>query len=145
MSTPSSSIDATSKRWLTVLAVAILASVVILTRSFLNVLSPPQEKSAEAQQPASDQMKQVHVNDQEAWSRPQHFQAVQEQPAATSFPSTASDAGMRKKNEAAAKEMVHKQAEQLRAMVRQNKLPDAYGHLTLEQIDEMEKEGVTIQ
>jgi hypothetical protein len=41
--------------------------------------------------------------------------------------------------------MVHHQAEDLRSMVKQNKLPAGYGHLTLEQIDEMEKNGIVIE
>jgi hypothetical protein len=41
--------------------------------------------------------------------------------------------------------MVHHQAEDLRSMVKQNKLPEALGHITLEEIDEMEKNGVVIE
>ena len=41
--------------------------------------------------------------------------------------------------------MVHVQMENLRRMVRDDKLPQAFGRLTLEQIDKMEKEGALIQ
>ena len=137
------SIDATSKRWLTVLALAIVASVAILAYSFLKALSPLEEKSVKTQQPATDQAQEVPTGDQEAWNHPQQFQAVQEQPTVTSFPP--SDAEVRKKKEAARVAMVHHQAEDLRSMVKQNKLPAGYGHLTLEQIDEMEKNGIVIE
>jgi hypothetical protein len=30
-------------------------------------------------------------------------------------------------------------------MIKKDKLPEAYGHLTLEQVDEMEKQGVLIE
>lgn len=137
------SIDATSKRWLTLLALAIVASVAILTRSFLKALSPLDEKSVKTQQPATDEAREVRTDSPEAWNHPQQFQAVQEQPTVTSFPS--SDAEVRKKKEAARAAMAHHQAEDLRSMVKQNKLPEAFGQLTLEQIDEMEKNGIVIE
>lgn len=139
MSAPVSSIDATSKRWLAALALAILASVVILTRSFINALSPPPEKIVAAQPPALNETKAVRTSGQEGWGRPQELQRT------SPFPSANSDATVRKKDEAIHKELVHKQAETLRSMIKQDKLPDAYGHLTLEEVDEMEKNGETIQ
>ena len=79
------SIDATSKRWLTVLALAIVASVAILAYSLLKALSPLEEKSVKTQQPATEQAHEVPTRDQEAWNHPQQSQAVQEQPTVTSF------------------------------------------------------------
>ena len=61
------------------------------------------------------------------------------------FSSDNKDRTVRKKDDAAIKEVVHHQAEYLRSLVKQNKLPDAYGHLTLEQIDEMEKNSILIE
>lgn len=139
------SIDATSKRWLTVLALAIVASVAILAHSFLKALSPLDEKSVKTQQPATDEAKEVRTDSPEAWNHSQQFQTVQEQPATTSFPSRDSGTEARKKSEAARQAMVHHQAEYLRSMVKQNTLPGGYGHLTLEQIDEMEKNGIVIE
>lgn len=137
------SLDASSKRWLTVLALAIVASVAILAYSFLKTPSPLEEKIVETQQPATDQAQKVRTGDQGTWNHPQQFRAVQEQPTVTSFPP--SDAEVRKKKEATRVAMVHNQAEQLRALVKQDKLPEAFGHLTLEQIDEMEKQGIVIE
>src|ERR1035437_8320666 len=65
------SIDATSKRWLTLLALAIVASVAILAYSFLKALSPLEVKSVETQQPATDQAQEVRTGDHEAWNHPQ--------------------------------------------------------------------------
>jgi type IV secretory pathway VirB10-like protein len=137
------SIDASSKRWLTVLALAIVASVGILAYSFLKAVAPLEKKSMETQQPATDHAQEVRTGDQEALNHPQPFQAAQEQPTVTSFPPSVAE--MRKTKEAARMAMVHRQAEDLRSMVKQNKLPAGYGHLTLEQIDEMEKNGIVIE
>ena len=51
-----------------------------------------------------------------------------------------------KKDEMVAQQkMVHFQAEYLRTLIAKGKLPAGLGHLTKEQVDEMEKNGETIQ
>jgi hypothetical protein len=146
MSAVSSSIDATTKRWLVVLAAAILASIAILTHSFIRVLAPPPEESVTTQPPVADAAREVRTSRQEEWSRPQQFRAFEEQPAtANHFSSNNSDPAQRKKDKAARQEMAHIQAENLRSMAKQNNLPKAFGHLTVEQINEMEKKGIIIE
>jgi hypothetical protein len=63
----------------------------------------------------------------------------------TALPSIVKVAGMRKDDPAVGQSMDHVQMENLRRMVRENKLPKAFGRLTLDQIDEMEKDGTLIQ
>ena len=46
---------------------------------------------------------------------------------------------------AARQEMVHKQAEYLRKIMVNGRLPAGLGHLTKEQVDEMEKKGIMIE
>ena len=146
MSTTGKTMDAASKRWLAALAIAFLAAVAVLTHSFINVLSPPERSDAKTRQVVTDRPEEAHALHQLEWSRPQEFHAVEAQHATTSpFASNDSDAAKRKKDEAVREEMVHQQAESLRSLVKQNKLPEGYGHLTVEQIDEMEKKGIVIQ
>jgi hypothetical protein len=145
MGAPSSSLDTTSKCWLAALALAILISTVILTRSFINAFSPPEDKSIETQQSAQDSTKKVTVAAQPEWITLQQSHPGDRQRADMGSPFNDSDFPKPKNDAAVRKEMVHKQAEQLRAMVKQNKLPEVYGHLTMEQIDEMEKKGIMIE
>ena len=145
MGAPASSLDATSKCWLAALALAILISTVILTRSFINAFSPSEDKSTEAQQSAQDSTKEVTVTTQPEWTTLQQSQPGDRQRVDMGSPFKDSDSPKPKNNATVRKEMVHKQAEQLRAMVKQNKLPDVYGHLTIEQIDQMEKKGIMIE
>jgi hypothetical protein len=145
MSPASSSLDATSKRLLAALALAVLISVVILTRSFINALSPPEDKSIETRQSAPDPAKKVTAAAQPEWITPQQSHPGDGQRADMGSPFKNSDFPTPKNDAAARQEMVHRQAENLRAMVRQNKLPKSFGHLTTEQIDEMEKNGIIIE
>ncbi len=146
MSTTVSSVDATSKRWLVALAVAFLAAVAVLIYSFISAFSAPEKSDAKTQPAVTDKPGEVRIVHQPEWSRPQAFHAVEEPPATTSpLPSADSDATKPKQDEAAREQMVHQQAEYLRSLVKQNKLPKAYGHLTVEKVDEMEKKGIVIQ
>jgi LAS superfamily LD-carboxypeptidase LdcB len=145
MSPASSSLDATSKRLLAALALAILISVVILARSFINVFSPSEQISPQTQQSARDPAKTVSSVTEPQWISPQQSHNHAEQPADKESPFKDSVFGTPKNDAAVRKEMVHMQAENLRAMVKQNKLPKAYGDLTTERIDEMEKNGIIIE
>lgn len=145
MSPASSSLDATSKRLLAALALALVISVVILTRSFINVLSPPEQTSPQTQQSVQAPTKTVSSVAEPQWISPQQSRSSAEQPADKESPFKDGDFGAPKNDAAVRKEMVHMQAENLRAMVKQNKLPEAFGHLTTEQIDEMEKNGIIIE
>lgn len=145
MSPASSSLDATSKRLLAALALAILISVVILTRSFFNALSPSEDKSIETQQSTPNPAKKVTAVAQPEWTTSQPSHPGDGQGADRGSPFKNSDFPTPKNDAAVRKEMVHNHAEDLRAMVKQNKLPKSFGHLTMEQIDEMEKNGIVIE
>ena len=146
MNVTARSFDTASKCWLAVLATAFLASVAILAHSFIKASSPPAESSATVQQPASEGTKEVRTPNKPDWSFPAPRPVVKGQriTAGTDpFRSPDSDTAKRQKD-AAAKQLVHRQAEALRTMVKQDKLPEGLGNLTLEQIDEMEKKGEAI-
>lgn len=51
----------------------------------------------------------------------------------------------REQDAATNKAFVHQQAETFRAMVIKNKVPGGLGDLTLEKIDEMEKNGIIVE
>ena len=146
MNTTGTSMDATSKRWLVALAIAFLAGVAALTHSFMKAFSAAEQSDTNLQPAVTDRTEEVHTFSQPAWIHPQEFHAAEEHQAATSpSVSDGSEATPCKKNETVREEMVHKQAECLRSLVKQNKLPAAYGHLTLDQIDDMEKKGIVIE
>jgi hypothetical protein len=138
-----SSMDTMSKRWLTALGLAVLVSIAILTRSFIDVLSPPQEKSDTAQQPLRGDAGESSTKSESTWSIPPEARAFDNRQNPPSvFPTDKRDKTVRKKDDAAIKAAVHQQAESLRALVKQHRLPHAYGSLTLKQIDEMEKNNI---
>ena len=146
MSAPVSSIDAASRRWLAVLALVFLASAAFLAHSFIKALSLPGEDGATARQPARESAGEAPIRSEPVWILPQEARTVDDRQTTTNvFSSDNKDRTVRKKDDAAIKEVVHHQAEYLRSLVKQNKLPDAYGHLTLEQIDEMEKNSILIE
>ncbi|HUI08171.1 MAG TPA: hypothetical protein VL486_14315 [Verrucomicrobiae bacterium] len=138
--------DAASKRWLVALAIVLVIAVVALTRSFINAFSPAAQNNVAGQPGATHGQGEVRTISQPEWIHPQEFRAVEEQHAATGpLMSDSREATTSKQNETVREEMVHKQAECLRTLVNQNKLPAAYGHLTLDRIDEMEKKGIVIE
>jgi len=148
MDTPSRPLDTASKCWLTVLAGAFLASVAILAHAFLRTMAPPEQNSATTQKDASGRTGEVHASSEPAWTYPQPGRAIENRPVTTGadpFSSIINRVANRQQDAAVAKEMVHGQAEYLRTLVKQNRLPAGLGNLTLEQIDEMEKKGIVIE
>jgi hypothetical protein len=148
MNAPARSLDTASKCWLGVLALAFLVSVAILAHSFLKALAPPEENSATAHQAAPGGTGEVHAKSESGWSHIEPVRAVENRPVTTGadpFSSIINRAANRQQDAAAAKEAVHRQAEYLRTLVKQNRLPGGLGNLTLEQIDEMEKKGILIE
>ena len=141
------SMDADSKRWLTFLAVTAAVSVVLAAYAFVKTLSPPQQSVAEPQKPTPAQTDGATVNSSLDWST---ARAGHGSEAATTRedPFAAQDAAAAKaaaKNDpAAAQEAVHREAEYLRNLISQGKLPGSYGNLTKEQVDQMEKDGIMI-
>jgi len=137
------SMDASSKRWLIVLGAAVLVSIIILTHSFINALFSSKEetvavsvRSEEAvarTEPDWNSTQAGHVP-QTMTTRPDPFAAKY---AAEAKAATAHDP-------VAHQQAVHQQAEYFRALISQGKLPECYGKLTKEQVDQMEKNGVMI-
>ena len=145
MSTAFGSRDTASKGWLAALALALLISIVIVVRSFVSAFSTPDQVNLPAQQAAqvpSSSMVTVDTSAEPEWSTPS--------PASTTVPKhippvKREEFTSPKQAAAIRQAMVHQQAQNLRAMVKQNRLPRSFGHLTLEQIDEMEKNGIVIE
>lgn len=136
-------LDTASKRWLAVLAAACLVSMAVLMHSFFNALSPQDEHAVTAQPPARVETQLVRPGIEPARNSPQASGASQEDqvaPAARISPFEAQDATAQ-----AYREEVHKQAEYLRKIMVNGKLPACFGSLTKEQVDEMQKKGITIQ
>jgi hypothetical protein len=115
--------------------------------SFLNVLSPP-EKTVVAQQPPAEVPEPVRVRTEPAWpSPPQMVGATEERPAppVRVSPFAAQDAARISNDPIAAQNRVHLQAEYLRKLIADGKVPKGLGNLTKEKIDEMEKKGILIE
>ena len=145
MSQASSSLDTMSKGLLAALALAILVSIVILTRSFISVLSPSEQTTVQTQQSAQEPARTVSSGTESEWISSQQSRSSAEQ-SADQVSRFKHDGLSNPRNDAAAREaMVHMQAENLRNLARQNKLPEAYGNLTPKRIDEMEKNGIIIE
>ena len=146
MSSSASSIDASSKRWLALLALVLLASAAFLAHSFIKAMSSPSEDSVTAEQPVRENAAEAPSRNERAWISTQEARAFDDRENATSISATDNmDKIVHEKDDAAIKEAVHVQAVYLRTLVEQNKLPRAYGHLTLEQIDDMEKNNILIE
>lgn len=138
--------DTSAKRWLAVLAASVLASVVFLERSFMNALAP--EESAVTVQPStSSGTEQVQSRNEPAWNNNHAEVQVQEEspivnrvsPFDNQRPKTAP-----KNDPVAHQQIVHQQCDYLRQLIAAGKLPKGFGNLTKEQVDDMEKKGVTI-
>jgi hypothetical protein len=146
MRSSASSMDVTSKRWLVVLALVFLGSTAFLGQAFIKALSSPSEDNVAVQPPSHESSREAFAKSEPTWIVPPEIRALDERQTAAGVISTdIKEKPVRKRDEAAAKEAVRSQAEYLRTLVKQNKLPDAYGHLTLEQIDEMEKSNILIE
>ena len=138
------SLDTSAKRWLALLAGVFLLSVAVLVHSFLNAL-PPQEQIVVAQPPAAAAPKPVHVRNEPSWDSSQPVgQVEQSQVVDRVSPFDSQKPPPAKRDPAVYQEMVHHQADYLRTLIADGKLPARFGHLTKEQIDEMEKNGEMI-
>jgi hypothetical protein len=141
------SMDADSKRWLTFLAVTAAVSVVLAAYALVKTLSSPQQSVVAPQKPTPAQTEGTTANSGLDWST---SPAGHGSEAATTRvdPFAAQDAAAAKaaaKNDpVAAQQAVHREAEYLRNLISQGKLPGSYGNLTKEQVDQMEKDGIMI-
>ena len=141
------SLDTDSKRLLAILATVFLVSVAMLTHSFMLALSTTQENNAAVQKPATANTDEVVTRSEPAWSSPQQTAVPENREADIRVsPFDGKNKLLTKREEMAAQQAeVHRQADYLRKLIAAGKLPAGYGHLTKEQVDEMEKNGETIQ
>jgi hypothetical protein len=151
MSLSTWSLDTDSKRWLAVLAAACLVSVAMLAHSFMKALSPAEENSAAVQKPATAVMDGARTRSEPAWSSsPQIAATENHEEAIRVSPFDGKNKLLTERDkvaeqQAAQQAEVHRQAEYLRGLIAAGKLPAGYGHLTKEQVDDMEKKGITIE
>jgi hypothetical protein len=147
MSADTWSLDTDSKRWLAVLAATCLISLAMLAHSFMNALSPAQENIAAVQKPATVATDEVRARSEPAWNSVQQAVVTEDQQAAERVsPFDGKKKLLTKKDEIEEQQKeVHRQADYLRNLIATGKLPAGYGKLTKEQVDEMEKNGETIQ
>ena len=140
------SLDAGSKRWLIVLGAAVLISIIILTHSLANALFPSKEETVAISTPVRTE--EAVTRSEPDWNSAQAGQVPQ---ATTTRPDPfaakyAADAKAAAANDPVAhQQAVHHQAEYLRNLISQGKLPQGYGNLTKEQVDEIEKKGLLIE
>jgi hypothetical protein len=143
----SESIDNGSKRWLMVLGVAVSASIIYLAYAFVKTLLPTEPSVVLSQKPSPAPAEQAVTRSEPDWNSAQEVQraqaaATRTDPFAAQYAAAAKAAA--KNDPVAAQQAVHREAEYLRTLISQGKLPGAYGNLTIEQVDQMEKNGVMI-
>jgi hypothetical protein len=136
-----------SKRWLAVLAVACLASMAALAHSFMNTASSVEENNAAVQQSATVVADEAQTRSEPAWnSAPQVAAAENHETDVRVSPFEGKGRLLTKTDELAERQKkVHFQAEYLRTLIAEGKVPAGLGHLTKEQVDEMERNGEMIQ
>jgi hypothetical protein len=140
--------DADSKRWLAFLAVVAATSVIFMAYAFVKTLSPPEQSVTAPQIPTPAPTGELSARSEPDWNAAQARQGAQAAPtredpfaaqaAAAARAAAANDPVARQQD-------VHRQAEYLRNLISQGKLPECFGKLTKEQVDEMEQKGITIQ
>jgi len=137
------SIDTGSKRWLTILAVTVAASVVFVAYSFVQTLAPPEPSVVAPQKPTPAPTEKAVTSSEPDWNAAPV--APCSQAAAThADPFAAQYAAAAAHDPVVHQRDVHRQAEYLRNLISQGKLPQGLGSLTKEQVDEMEQKGITI-
>jgi hypothetical protein len=140
--------DADSKRWLAFLAVTAATSVIFAAYAVVKTLSPPEQTVVALQKPTPAPTEEAATRSEPNWNAAQGGQGSL---AATTRadPFAAQDAAAAKaaaKNDPVAlQQAVHREAEHFRTLISEGKLPDSYGKLTKEQVDEMESKGIMIQ
>jgi hypothetical protein len=139
--------DDGSKRWLKVLAVAAAASVIFLTYSFVRALSPAQPSVVAPQKPTPAPTEEAVTRTEPDWNGAAAAQVAEgtQAPVSRPDPFAAQNAAAAKNDPVVFRKAVHQQAEYLRKLIAEGKLPGGYGNLTKEQVDEMEKKGLLIE
>ena len=143
MNAISRSIDAHSKRWLVVLAVTVSASIAFVAYSFVQTLSPPEPSVVAPPKPTPAPTQEAVTRSEPNWNTAQVVPGSQA--AAThADPFAAQYAVAAAHDPVVHQRDVHRQAEYLRNLISQGKLPQGLGGLTKQQVDEMEQKGITI-
>ncbi len=136
-------LDTPSKRWLSVLAVAFLASAALMVRSFVNAAFPQEEKTVTVEPRVSVVTEHVSPRPEPVWDNPREVR--ENQPAPTDgrvSPFAAEDAIKARDNPVIIQQRIHRQADYLRNLIAKGELPKGFGNLTKEKVDEMEKQGI---
>ncbi len=138
------SIDTGSKRWLTILAVAAAASIVVVAYSFVQTLAPPEPSVVAPQKPTPAPTGEAVTSSEPDWNAApvgpgSQAAATRVDPFAAQYAAAAAHDPVVHQRE------VHRQADYLRNLISQGKLPEGFGNLTKAQVDQMEQRGVTIQ
>jgi hypothetical protein len=141
------SMDADSKRWLTVLAVTAATSVVFMTYAFVKKLSPAEQSVVAPEKSTRAPAGEAATRSEPDWNAANASPGGQNSLAATTQadPFATQDAAAAKNDPAVFHQAVHQQAEYLRKLISEGKLPGGYGNLTKDQVDEMEKKGLLIE
>jgi len=133
-----------SKRWLAILAVTAVASVIFVAYSFIQTLSPPVPTVVAPQKPTPAPTGEAVTRSEPNWNTAQVVPGSQA--AAThADPFAAQYAAAAAHDPVVHQRDVHRQAEYLRNLISQGKLPQGLGSLTKEQVDEMEQKGIIIR
>ncbi|HTS19421.1 MAG TPA: hypothetical protein VMP11_17725 [Verrucomicrobiae bacterium] len=149
MSRIASLLDTDSKRWLAVLAAAVAVSIVFITYSFLKTLSPAEPTVVASQKPAPPPADTPVTRAEPDWNATPastplvESAATRPDPFAAQYAAEARDAAAH--DPVAHAKAVQHQAGYLRDLISQGKLPQGFGKLTKEQVDDMEKKGVLIE
>ncbi len=137
-----------SKRWLAVLGAAVLVSIVILTHSFVNALSPSKREPVAAQTSAASAEKRSRGGSPIGTPpRPvARFRRFSGRPTQSRRPFAAQDAepAAAKTRWLLSKPSTVRRNTSATSSLRAN-FPKGLGNLTKEQVDEMEKKGITIE
>ena len=143
-----SMMDADSKRWLVFLAITAVASAIFMTYAFVKTLSAPQQSVAATQNPTPASTQEEAATREPDWNAAQGERqgslAATTRPDPFAAQEAAAAKAAARNDPVAAQQAVHRQAEYFRTLISEGKLPECYGKLTKEQVDEMEKKGLMI-
>jgi hypothetical protein len=134
--------DTSAKRWLAVLAAAVLVSVAVLAYSFRNALSP-QAETVTVQPPAREATQPVRTRTEPALNGTRSASASADDslvPAGRTSPFEAQENAERQTHEA-----LQRQAEYFQKVMVNGKLPSSLGGLTKEQVDDLQKKGLIVE
>ena len=133
-----------SKRWLAILAVTAAASVIFVAYSFIQTLAPPEPTVVAPQKSTPAPTEGAVTKIEPEWNAAQVAPGIQAA-ATRADPFAAQYAAALANDPVARQKDVHRQAEYLRSLISQGKLPEGLGNLTKQQVDEMEQKGITIR